>query len=171
MISKKLESAINKQINEELYSAYLYAAMLAYFESENLKGLAQWMRVQVQEEMFHATKFFNYISTRGGRNELEAIAKPQKEWKSPLDAFEAAYKHEQHITACINGLVTLARKEEDYATETFLQWYVTEQVEEEMNTSEISGKIKLMGKSTEALYMLDKELGARTYTPPAQTQA
>lgn len=168
MISKKMEAAINKQINEELFSAYLYASMIAYFESEGLKGMAQWMRVQTQEEIFHATKFFNFINDRGGRVELEAIAKPQKEWKSALDAFEAGYKHEQHITECINNLVSLARKESDYASETFLQWYVTEQVEEEMNASEIVAKLKLMGKSGELLYMLDKELGTRVYTPPAQ---
>jgi ferritin len=144
-----------------MYSAYLYLAMNAYFQSINFNGFAQWMRVQCQEEMGHAMKIYDFITERGGRVALEAIDKPQSEWKSPLAAFEAAYKHEQKVTGLINGLVELAGKEKDHATGIFLQWFVSEQVEEEKNASEIVAKLQILKDSAGPMYMLDKELGKR----------
>jgi ferritin len=161
MIAKKTQDALNSQINEELYSSYLYLSMVAYFESINLPGFASWMRVQTGEEKTHAMKMYDFIIERGGRVTLEAIAKPTAEWKSPLAAFEAAYKHEQKITGLINDLVETAAKEKDHATGIFLQWFVTEQVEEEKNASEIVNKLQLLKDSAGSMYMLDKELGKR----------
>jgi ferritin len=162
MISKKIQDALNGQVNAELYSAYLYLAMNAYFQSVNLMGFANWMRVQTKEEQAHAMKIYDFICDRGGRVELEAIAKPPSEWRSPLAVFEAAYKHEQKVTGLINDLVELAAKEKDHATKIFLQWFVTEQVEEEKNASEIVAKLKALKDSAGSMYMLDKELGKRT---------
>lgn len=167
MISKKIKEALNEQINAELYSAYLYLSMVAYFESVNLPGFAKWMRAQTQEEVMHAMKIYDYINERGGRVVLKAIAEPATKWKSPLAAFEAAYKHEQKVTGLINGLVDLAIKEKDHATNAFLQWFVTEQVEEEQSADEIVQKLKLIASAPGAVYMLDKELGQRVFTPPA----
>ena len=167
MIGKKMQDALNAQINAELYSAYLYLAMDAYFLSENLPGFANWMRVQTQEEISHAMKIYDFINSRGGRAKLDAIDKPQVEWKSPLAVFEATYKHEQKVTSLINKLVDLAIKEKDHAANSFLQWFVTEQVEEEENASDLVGKMKMLKGSSEAVYMLDKELAQRVFTPPA----
>ena len=164
MIGKKMQDAINKQINAEAYSAYLYMAMSAYFESINLKGFAHWMHMQAKEELIHALKFFIYVNTTGGRVTLTPIAAPQKEWASPLAAFDDAYAHEVKVTGMIHGLVDLALKEKDHAANSLLQWYVTEQIEEEESTSEIANKLKFIGKDTSAMYMLDRELAART--PP-----
>jgi ferritin len=161
MIAKRVQDALNGQINEELYSSYLYLSMVAYFESINLPGFASWMRVQTSEEKSHAMKMYDFIIERGGRVTLEAIIKPAAEWKSPLAAFEAAYKHEQKITGLINDLFELAAKEKDHATGIFLQWFVTEQVEEEKNASEIVSKLQLLKDSAGSMYMLDKELGKR----------
>jgi ferritin len=163
MISKKMLDALNVQIKEELASAYLYLAMSADFSDKDLPGFAQWMKMQYGEEMAHAFKLYGYILERGGKPILEGLAKPQSEWDSPLAAFEAAYKHEQYITGCIHNLVKLARDENDTATEVFLQWFVTEQVEEEASADEVIRKIKLSGadKPGHILYMLDKEMAAR----------
>jgi ferritin len=161
MIARKMVDALNGQINAELYSSYLYLSMAAYFESINLPGFAGWMRVQTSEEKAHAMKMYDFIIERGGRVALEAIAKPTDEWKSPLAAFEAAYKHEQKVTGLINDLVELAAKEKDHATGIFLQWFVTEQVEEEKNASEIVNKLQLLKDSAGSMYMLDRELGKR----------
>ena len=171
MIGKKMEEALNDQINAELYSAYLYLAMAAYFESENLAGLASWMRVQTQEETAHAMKFFDFINERGGRVALKAIDEPQKQWKSPLAAFKAAYAHEQMITGRINDLVNLAIKGKDHATNAFLQWFVNEQVEEETSVDSVVANLKMAEKAPGALFMIDRELGQRTFTPPAQEGA
>ncbi|MFH1487577.1 MAG: ferritin [Pseudomonadota bacterium] len=171
MLNKKMEKALNEQVNAELYSAYLYLSMEAYFKSLNLVGFAAWMRVQTQEELFHSMKFYDYINERGGRVLLKAIEAPQTQWKSPLGAFEAAYEHEQGVTALINGLVDLAIKEKDHATNNFLQWFVAEQVEEEDNTSGVVEQIKLIGEATGGLFMLDRELGQRTFTMPAASTA
>jgi ferritin len=141
--------------------------MEAYFKSLNLGGFATWMRVQTQEELFHSMKFYDYINERGGRVLLKAIEAPQTQWKSPLDAFEAAYEHEQGVTARINALVDLAIKEKDHATNNFLQWFIAEQVEEEDNTSGVVEQIKLIGEAQGGLFMLDRELGQRTFTMPA----
>jgi ferritin len=170
MFNKKMEKTFNEQINEELYSAYLYLSMVAYFESTNLPGFANWMRVQTQEEIVHAMKFYDYINQRNGRVVLTALADPQIEWKSQMDAFEAAYKHEVHITAKINELVNLAIEEKDHAANMFLQWFVNEQVEEEKNASDIIQKLKMIKDSSEGLYMLDKELATRVFIPPPANQ-
>jgi len=162
MISKKIQDALNSQINAEFYSAYLYMAMEAYFHSLNFLGFANWMQVQTQEEVSHARKIYDFINERGGRVTLDAIARPAGEWKSPLAVFEAAYKHEQKVTALINDLVEVAAKEKDHATGIFLQWFVSEQVEEEKNASEIVGKMRLLKDSAGSMFMLDKELGKRT---------
>ena len=169
MISKKIQKAFNDQINAELFSAYLYLSMSAYFESINLPGFAGWMRTQSQAEIFHAMKFFHHINDRGGRAKLSAIETPEVEWSSALQAFKDAYAHEEKVTGMINKLVDLALKESDHASNAFLQWFVTEQVEEEMNTDNVVQKLKLAGESTNALLMLDRELGARIFTMPADS--
>jgi ferritin len=169
MISKKMQDAINTQINAELYSAYLYLSMTGYFESIELKGFANWMRVQAQEEQFHAIKFYNYIFERGGTVTLRAIDAPPADWNSPLAVFEATLQHEQKVTAMINDLVYLARTEKDNAAEIFLHWFVNEQVEEENNDRMVLGQLKLIKDSPQALFMMDKELALRVFTPPAAT--
>ena len=166
MIDKKMEQAINDQINAEFFSAYLYLSMVAYFEEKNLPGMATWMKAQSQEEVAHAMKFFDYVNERGGRIKLEAIAKPDVEWDSPLAVFEAAYKHEQYVTSRINDLVDIAEEVKDRATFNFLQWYVEEQVEEEASADEIVQKLKRIEDNPSLLFMLDKELGGRVFTPP-----
>jgi len=167
MLSKKIQDAINGQTNAELYSAYIYASMSAYFESVNLPGFANWMRVQTQKEVMHAYKFYNYVNERGGRVVLQAIDAPAQEWDSPLAAFEAAYAHEQKVTGLINDLVDLAVSESDHATTNFLQWFVSEQVEEEASADEVVQKLKLVGDAPGGLFMLDREMGQRIFTPPA----
>lgn len=167
MLSPKMEKALNDQVNAEMFSAYLYLAMVAYFQDKNLPGFANWMTVQNQEETFHAMKFFNYISERGGRVTLEAIDKPQFEWASPLDAMEAAHKHEAYISARINDLVNLAIEEKDHASNSFLRWFVDEQVEEEDNVNTVVQKLRLLGKDGGGLFMLDRDLATRVFTPPA----
>ena len=161
MINKKIETAINEQINEELYSAYLYLSMSGYFDSEDLPGFAQWMYAQYQEEVEHAMRFYRYLQDRGGRVHLHAIKEPQHAWDSPLEAFEAALEHEKYITGCINDLVDLAESEHDRATFNMLQWYVDEQVEEEASVEEIVAKLEMVGDSGNGLLMLDRELGQR----------
>lgn len=161
MIKSSLEKTINEQINAELYSAYLYLSMAAYFENMNLKGFAHWMNVQAQEEVGHAMRFYKYLFERGGRVILEAVEKPPAEWNSPLDVFENAYKHEQKVTSLINNLVTAAKSENDYATETMLQWFVEEQVEEEASALEIVQKLKLIKDSPQGLMMLDSQAAQR----------
>ncbi len=170
MISKKLENAINDQLNAELYSAYLYLSMAAYFESKNLSGFANWMRMQAQEEQVHAMKFFDFLNERGGRVILKDIKASQSEWKSPLDVFKNVYSHEQKVTSLINNLVNIAVKENDHATNNFLQWYVAEQVEEESSADEIVKKLELVGDSGHALFMVDQELGKRVFTQPGTSE-
>ena len=161
MIGKEMEKALNEQINAEMYSAYLYLSMAAYFESENLPGSATWMRVQMQEETVHAMKLFGYVVERGGRVTLKAIEAPPTQWKSSLDAFQASYQHEQLVTGLIHKLVDLAIQEKDHATNAFLQWYVNEQVEEEASVDKIVQYLKMAEKSPGALLMMDRELGKR----------
>jgi ferritin len=167
MISKKMGTALNEQINAELYSAYLYLSMMAYFESENLPGMARWFKAQTQEEVMHAMKIYDYVNERGGKVTLKAIDQPQAMWKSPLAAFEAAYKHEQMVTGRINDLVDLAIKEKDHASNTFLQWFVNEQVEEETSVNTIVQQLKMAQGAPGALFIIDRELGQRIFTPPA----
>ena len=169
MFSKQMESALNDQINAEMYSAYLYLAMSAYFQSTNLSGFANWMKIQAQEEMVHAMKFYDYINERGGRVALQDIEAPPKDWDSPLDVFDATLLHEQKVTSLINTLVDIAMEERDHATNIFLQWFVSEQVEEEDTANEMLQKIKLMGDAPGGMFMLDNEMGQRVFTAPADT--
>ena len=154
--------ALNKQINEELYSSYLYLSMSAWFDNIGLKGFANWMKVQAKEELGHAMKFYNYIISRGGRVQLHEIKAPPHEWQSPLHAFEETLKHEKHITECINKLVELAEEEKDRATFNMLQWFVDEQVEEEANDEEIIVKLKMI-EGSNGIFMLDNQLAQRKY--------
>ena len=167
MIKENVLNALNYQLNAELYSAYLYLSMEAYFESIELTGFGNWMRVQAQEEMTHAMKFYDYIVQRGERVILSSIEEPPSEWESPQAAFEHVYKHEQKVTGLINALVDLAMSESDHATNNFLQWFVAEQVEEEESANAALQKIKLTGESKSGLFMLDSELAQRVFTPPA----
>ncbi|MFH1877679.1 MAG: ferritin [Candidatus Omnitrophota bacterium] len=166
MISKKMLESINEQINKELYSAYFYAGMASYAFSGGLKGMANWFTVQTQEELSHARKFYNYVNDQGERVRLKAIDEPPQDFTSPLDLFEKTLEHEKKVTASINNLVTLAKKENDHATEIFLQWFVSEQVEEESSAAEVMQQLKLVGKEGNGLFMIDKELGLRIFTPP-----
>ena len=160
-IKDKMQKAINKQINAELFSSYLYLAMAAYFESINLFGFANWMHVQAREENSHAMKFYKYIFERGGRVTLTGIETPQAEWKSPIDAFRQAYGHELKITQMINDLLKLARAEGDTATENMLQWFIAEQVEEEANAAQIVDRLQMIRDNVGGLMILDQELGGR----------
>jgi ferritin len=166
-INDKLQKALNDQINAELFSSYLYLSMSAYFESQDLPGFANWMRVQAREEDLHVQKFFDYIVERGGRVMLEAIAKPRTEWGSALEAFEEALAHERSISARISDLVELALEQKDRATHSFLQWFVDEQVEEEASADQVVKAVRLGGGQPVAMLMLDRELAARVFTPPA----
>lgn len=171
MLNKKLERALNDQINAEFYSSYLYLAMGAHFEAAGLPGCARWMQAQTQEEWFHGMKMYRFVLERGGRIELKGIAAPPERWVSPLAVFENVLAHEQKVTNLINGLVDLAVKERDHATTIFLQWFVSEQVEEEAAASAIIGKFRLIGKESGGLFALDNELGQRVFIPPPQEQA
>lgn len=168
MISDKMQEAMNKQINAELWSSYLYLSMAAYFDSVNLPGSATWMKCQAQEEVTHAMKFYHYIVERGGRVKLSAVDNVPTEWDSPLKVFEDTYEHETKVTAMIHNLVDMANQEKDYASTAFLQWFITEQVEEEASADEIVQKLKLAGDRGAGLFMIDRELGARVFTPPVQ---
>ena len=161
MLGKKLQDAMNEQIKNELYSAYLYLSMSAYCEAANLPGFAHWMRMQAQEEVEHAMKFYQFIYERGGRVVLQAIDQPTIEFQSPLNVFEQTLAHEQKVTAMIHDLYALAVQEKDYASQAFLQWFVTEQVEEEDSASQILETLKMIGDKGHALLMLDRELGSR----------
>ncbi len=167
MISPKIQDAINAQINAELWSAYLYLAMGMHFESEGRAGIANWFRIQFKEEQAHAEIFINYLNSRGGRVVLKPIDAVPESWESPLAAFEATLAHEQKVTALINNLYALAEAEHDYATRGKLDWFVSEQVEEEETATNFIERLKLIGNDGLALYMLDQELAARTYTVPA----
>lgn len=166
MIKEKIQNALNEQFNAEFYSAYLYLSMNAYCHSIDLSGLANWMFCQYQEEMMHAMKLYDYVNERGGRMILKAIDGPQTEWDSPTAMFEHVYKHEQKVTGLINNLVDFSIEERDHATTNFLQWFVSEQVEEEASASDVLQKIKLVGNDGNGLFILDKELAARIFTPP-----
>lgn len=161
MLSKKLEEALNAQVNAELYSGYLYLSMAAYLADRDLPGMATWMKAQAQEETVHAMKIYGYIEEALGRVTLSAIEGPPTEWDSPLAAFTDAFKHEQKVTGLINDLVTLARDENDRATEYFLQWFVTEQVEEESNADYNVKLLQRVGDHPHGLLMADREMGAR----------
>jgi len=166
MISKKMQEAFNDQVVAEFYSSYLYLSMAAYLEDNDLPGMANWMRIQYQEEVSHAMKIFDYVIERDGRAEVKSWEAPPKEWKSALDIFEQAYKHEQKVTALINGLMDVAMVEKDHASQIFLQWFVNEQVEEEATAKGIVQQLKMLGDSKVGLFQIDRELGQRVFTPP-----
>ena len=171
MISPKIQDAINAQINAELWSAYLYLAMGMHFESEGRAGIANWFRIQFKEEQAHAEIFINYLNSRGGRVVLKPIDAVPESWESPLAAFEATLAHEQNVTALINNLYALAEAEHDYATRGKLDWFVSEQVEEEETATNFIERLKLIGNDGLALYMLDQELASRVYNVPAPLAA
>ncbi|MFZ5765872.1 MAG: ferritin [Thermodesulfobacteriota bacterium] len=166
MLSEKMEKALNEQVNWELYSSYFYLSMSSYFESISLTGCASWMRAQAQEELFHAIKIYDYINERGGRAIMEAISKPPFQWESPLHVFEEVLRHEQKVTALINELVNKALDERDHASTIFLQWFVSEQVEEEASVSAVLEKFRLIGDNRSGLFAIDQEMGQRVFTPP-----
>jgi ferritin len=166
MLGKKLLDAINRQITAESYSAWLYLSMAGWFDEQNLKGFANWMKIQAQEELTHAMLFYNHILDRGGRVQLGAFEAPPNEWKSAQAVFEAALEHEKKVTAMINNLVELSVAEKDFAAGPMLQWFVKEQVEEEKNPSEIAGRLKLVGSTGDGLLRLDAEAAARTFVYP-----
>ncbi len=151
-MKKEMEKALNKQVNAELYSSYLYLAMESYFLSISLSGFAAWMRAQVQEEMFHGIKIYDYIHERGGKARLEAIAKPEEKWESPLAAFEHILAHEQHVTGLINNLIDVALDVRDHAAKAFLDWFITEQVEEESSVGQIVDRLRLIGNDSSGLF-------------------
>ena len=171
MISPKIQDAINAQINAELWSAYLYLAMGMHFESEGRAGIANWFRIQFKDEQAHAEIFINYLNSRGGRVVLKPIDAVPESWESPLAAFEATLAHEQKVTALINNLYALAEAEHDYATRGKLDWFVSEQVEEEETATNFIERLKLIGNDGLALYMLDQELASRVYNVPAPLAA
>ena len=171
MLSKKMVKSLNEQINKELYSAYLYLAMASYSAVEGLNGFANWFNVQVKEELTHAERFYKYVNQQGGKVELEAIDKPPAKFTSPVDLFDKTLKHEQKVTKMISSLVALARKENDYATEAALQWFVTEQVEEESNVTENLQKMKIVGKDGNGILTIDSQLAARVFVPPVAAKA
>jgi ferritin len=171
MISDKMVKSINQQINREIYSGYLYLSMASYAFSQGFKGTSNWLTVQMQEEFAHATIMYNYVNAQGSRVILDAIEQPPSEFKSLSEIFERTLEHEKTVTKNINGLISLARKENDNATEIFYQWFVTEQVEEESNASEIINQLKIVGEKGAAIFMLDAELGKRVFVPPAQLSA
>jgi ferritin len=166
MLNEKMLTKLNYQINRELYSAYLYLSMAAYADSEGLSGFANWFKIQAKEEEYHTEKMYNYVNQQGNRVILEAIEQPPKDFSSILGLFEKTLEHEKVVTSLINNLVKMAREENDYATESFLQWYVIEQVEEEANPTDMIQKLKFIGKDGRGLLMLDKELATRVFTPP-----
>ncbi len=166
MINERMEDAINEQINWELYSAYLYFSMAAYFDSMSLKGCANWMRIQAMEEQTHVKRFYDFLTSRGGRVLLSEIKAPETEWKSPLDVFEETLKHEEVVTGRINDLVDLSLELKDHATNSFLKWFVDEQVEEEESADEVIQSLKLNENNPGGLFMIDKELAARVFVPP-----
>lgn len=161
MLSEKMEKALNDQIAAEFYASFLYLSMSTYFEAVNMPGSAHWMRQQATEEYGHAIKIYRYIHERMGRVKIQPVAEVPSDWASPLAAFEAAVGHEQKVTAMIAALVEQARAEKDHATESFLQWFVDEQVEEENQVCTIVEQIKMVSDSTGAMFMLDKSLGSR----------
>jgi len=165
MINSKIEKALNEQINKEFFSSYLYLSMSSYFESKNLTGMANWMKIQADEEHLHAMKFYAYLIQKGGRAILTSIETPKSDWKSALDAYEDTYTHEKFITASIDELVNLCHEVKDHATTNFLQWFVTEQVEEEANVTKIIDDLKLIGDNNYGIFMLDRELGTRVAAP------
>ena len=170
MISKIMEKALNEQINKEMYSAYLYLSMSSHTTHIGLDGFANWFMVQYKEEMEHAMRIYNYLNDQGSKVHLKKIDEPPTTFKDPMDMFKKTLEHEQFITKSINDLMDLAVKEKDHATQIFLQWFVTEQIEEEANDNEIIGKLELIGGKGDGMFMIDKELGQRTFVSELPTE-
>ena len=166
MISEKMTQALNEQVNREMYSAYLYMSMSAHCNQVGLKGFANWFMVQYHEEMLHAMKFYEYIQRQGAEVKLAAIQAPPTTFESPLDMFTKTLAHEQFITQSINELIELAISEKDHASQIFLEWYVTEQVEEEENDNDMIAQLKWIKDNPQGLMMLDRELAGRSTTVP-----
>jgi ferritin len=169
--NKKVEEVLNEQVNKEMWSANLYLSMSAWFETQGLKGFANWMRVQYQEEMAHALKIFDYIIARGGSAKLKAIDGVSLEWKGILDAFEETYRHECLVTESIHNCYNTAADERDHASTNMLQWFIDEQVEEEQNVIALLDQLKLIGDNGQAIYMMDKELATRVFVDPTKPAA
>lgn len=170
MLKENVQNAINEQINAEQYSALLYLSMSAWFSKKGLPGFANWMYVQYQEEFTHANKFFNYVNERGGQAKLKAIAQMPTEWEGIIEVVEATLAHEQHVTELINKLVDVAVQEKDHATQSFLKWFVDEQVEEEANVTEILDTLKLISGQGNGIFMLDRELKGRAFVDSTATK-
>ncbi len=169
MANTKMLNALNDQIKFEYYSSYMYLSMSAYFSDLGLSGFAHWMRVQADEELLHAGKFYDYVITRGGKVTLQAIDAPPAKWKNPLDVFEEGLKHERFVTGRINMLMDMAVAAKDHAGYVFLQWFVTEQVEEEENFTDLVNKLKLIKGDGQGLLLLDRDLGARAAAATTDT--
>lgn len=167
MLTSQMEKAYNDQIQAEMYSAYMYLSMSSYFDSIDLPGFASWFRVQYQEEVYHALKFYDYVTERGGRVRLGSINAPPGDWDEPIAAFGAALEHERMVTGLINELMNLAIEVHDHASRSFLQWYVDEQVEEESTADAIIRKLRMVGGDGAGMLFLDNELATRVFTPPA----
>jgi ferritin len=165
MLSEKMAKALNDQVTAEFYSSYFYLSMHTYFESKNLTGFAHWMRLQAQEELMHGMKLYDYINERGGHVFLQTIDQPPATWNSALHVFEKVFEHEQKVTGMINNLVDIAIDERDHATNTFLQWFVTEQVEEESHVGGVVNKLRMIQDDPAGLFVLDQELSKRL--PPS----
>lgn len=163
MISEKIQNVLNSQINKEFYSAYLYLAMSAYFDEIGLYGFSNWTKVQAKEEVDHGMILFDYIIERDGKVNLEQINSPEREFKSPLQVFEKILEHEKFVTESINCVATMTEEECDLATRHFINWYITEQVEEEANARDVITKLKMFGDEKASLFHLDKELLSRSY--------
>lgn len=166
MISTSIANALNEQIKWEMYSANLYLAMSAYLQDAGLTGFSHWMRIQYQEETAHALKFYDFLLSRGGHVTMLSIDAPPTSWSNILEVFEATLAHEQEVTRRINDLVALAKEERDFATDIFLQWFVTEQVEEEESVKDIISKLRLIKGEGQGMLLLDKDLSVRVFTPP-----
>jgi ferritin len=167
MLHERMEEALNRQINAELFSAYLYLSMSASFAALGLPGGANWMRVQAQEELFHASKFYDYVIERNGHVALQAIDEPPRDWTTPISMFEDALEHEQKVTGLIYDLTDLSVELRDHATNNILQWFIAEQVEEEASADEMVQRLRLAAGSPGALFQIDSEMAGRVYTPPA----
>ncbi|MCW0482050.1 ferritin [Gaoshiqia sediminis] len=170
MLKDTVLKALNDQINAEIHSAYLYLSMSAWFEAKGLGGFANWMKVQYQEELTHAMKFFDYVHERSGRVILEPIAGVQTEFESIIDAYEKTLEHEQKVTALINNLVDVAMAANDHATQSFLQWFVNEQVEEEKNVNQILDDLRLINGQGNGLFMMNRELASRVFTDETKAE-
>ena len=168
MLKESVEKALNAQINAEMHSAYLYLSMSAWFQAKGLPGFSNWMKIQYQEELTHAMKFFNYVHERNGRVLLEPIAGVEQEFESIIDAFEKTLAHEQKVTSMINDLVDVAMAASDHATQSFLKWFVDEQVEEEATVQGILDDLRLINGQGNGLFLLNRELATRTFVDSTQ---